>query len=177
MNPGVVETPDVMIAMPIKSVIHQVQTAIAVCERAGVESQYFSQIFSLSVARPQNVSHDAKPMVCLKVVEDDSRLAVKRLIDVVGAVVGIILLSPLMLLVAIALTLTQRWTRFVQPRALWLEQAALQKMYKFRTMVSNAESLQGSLEAQNEKSGPIFKIKNDPADHAPRPFPSDQLDR
>jgi len=36
------------------------------------------------------------------------------------------------------------------------------KMHKFRTMVSDAEALQASLEERNEAVGPVFKIKNDP---------------
>ena len=35
-------------------------------------------------------------------------------------------------------------------------------MYKFRTMVMNAEKLQAQLESRNEAQGPVFKIKNDP---------------
>ena len=36
------------------------------------------------------------------------------------------------------------------------------RMYKFRTMVTNAEELQAKLESQNEAQGPVFKIRNDP---------------
>src|SRR5436305_1966267 len=95
----------VMIAMPIKSCYDQIQRAIGVCEKAGVESEYLSQPFAVSVARPIHGSRHSHPVVRFKVVDDDFRLRVKRLIDIVGAVLGLLGLAPLMLLIAAAVAL------------------------------------------------------------------------
>src|SRR5581483_9484034 len=99
---------NVMIAMPIKSCYDQIQRAIATCERAGVESEFISQPFALSVARPHLVSDASTPVLRLKVVTDDFRLIVKRLIDLAGALVGLAVCAPLMAVVALAIVLTSR---------------------------------------------------------------------
>jgi hypothetical protein len=97
----------------------------------------------------------------MKVVNDDYRLVVKRLVDVVGAAVGLVLLSPLILVIAAAVKLTSPGpVFFAQERYGWRKRRF--KMYKFRTMVTNAEALQPSLESRNEVAGPVFKIANDP---------------
>ena len=56
----------VMIAMPIKSCYDDIQRTIAVCEQAGVESEYLSDTFDLSVARAQFGTLDAHPIVRLR---------------------------------------------------------------------------------------------------------------
>lgn len=152
---------NVMIALPIKSCYDDIQRSIAVCEQAGVESDYFADGFSLSVARTEYGALEQRPVMRFKVVQDDYRLVIKRAIDVIGSVVGLVLLAPLMIAVAIAIKLTSHGSvLFVQ------ERYGLNKrrfgMLKFRTMVPGAEALQAALESRNEASGPIFKIKTDP---------------
>lgn len=83
----------------------------------------------------------------------------KRLFDVVGALVLLVLLGPVMLATLVMLTITTRG------RPLFAQQRVgvggrLFKMYKFRTMCLNAEVLQQQI--KNEKDGPIFKNRRDP---------------
>ncbi|HEY1754107.1 MAG TPA: sugar transferase [Bryobacteraceae bacterium] len=152
---------EVLIALPAKSCYDQIQTTIQTCECAGVEARYLSDVFQLSLARPRFEPHETAPTVSLKVVQDDSRLLVKRAIDIVGAIVGLAVLGPLMLAITVAIRLTSPGPAlFAQERYGWNKRRF--RMYKFRTMVENADALQSSLEARNEKAGPIFKIKNDP---------------
>jgi exopolysaccharide biosynthesis polyprenyl glycosylphosphotransferase len=96
-------------------------------------------------------------------IQRRSRVArvTKRAIDIVGAAVGLVVLSPLFLLCALAVRLTSRGsTLFVQTRC-GLGGAPF-KFYKFRTMVEDAEERKGDLAHLNEMSGPIFKIRRDP---------------
>ncbi len=153
---------EVLIALPADSCYPQIQAAITVCERVGVEARYFfSDLFELSVAKPAFEGDGYAPLVRLKVVHDDARLLVKRAIDIAGAVLGLVLLGPLMLLIAAAIKLTSPGPAiFVQER--YGLRKRLFRMYKYRTMVPDAEQLQTRLEAQNEVSGPVFKIRNDP---------------
>lgn len=152
----------VLIALPADTCFPQIQYAISVCERAGVETKYFfSDMFELSVAKPAFEREENAPVVRLKVVHDDARLIVKRAIDAMAAVVGLVVLSPLMLLIAVAIRLTGPGpVIFVQERFGFRKR--LFRMYKFRTMIPEAEKLQKQLEPQNEVSGPVFKIRNDP---------------
>jgi exopolysaccharide biosynthesis polyprenyl glycosylphosphotransferase len=152
---------EVLIALPAKSSYEQIQSAIWTCERAGVEAKYRSDIFQLSLARPQFQADKTAPLVHLKVVQDGYRLLVKRCIDIAGAIVGVALFGPLMLAIALTIKLTSPGpVLFIQERYGLRKRHFL--MYKFRTMGMNAESLQATLEGQNEAAGPVFKIRNDP---------------
>lgn len=151
----------VLIALQAKSSYEQIQTAIQTCERAGVEAKYLPDVFELSLARPKFELHAETPVVSLKVVQDDHRLLVKRCMDVIGAVVGMIFFGPLMFAIAAAIRLTSPGpVIFAQERPGFRKRRFL--MYKFRTMVADAEKLQASLESSNEAQGPVFKIRNDP---------------
>lgn len=85
----------------------------------------------------------------------------KRIIDVAGALTGLILLSPVMLITAAAVKLTSKGpVFFVQERV--GKRGKIFRMYKFRSMVEDAEEHLEDLKNQNEMSGPMFKIKDDP---------------
>jgi exopolysaccharide biosynthesis polyprenyl glycosylphosphotransferase len=87
---------------------------------------------------------------------------IKRLLDLMGALLGIILLSPLFIFVAIAIKLTSAGPIFFRQERMGLHKKVFQ-MWKFRTMVTNAEQLQQELEAENQsQDGIMFKIKGDP---------------
>jgi lipopolysaccharide/colanic/teichoic acid biosynthesis glycosyltransferase len=89
------------------------------------------------------------------------RQAIKRVIDVVGSSIGLILLSPVFLAVAIAIKLTSKGPVFFTQQRFGYRRR-LFSIYKFRSMVWNAPELMAQLESQNEAVGPIFKIKRDP---------------
>lgn len=85
----------------------------------------------------------------------------KRSIDFVGAAVGLLILSPLLAVTAIAIKITAPGpVFFTQPRA--GKNGKPFTMYKFRTMVVDAEAQKASLRAQSEQDGPAFKMKHDP---------------
>jgi exopolysaccharide biosynthesis polyprenyl glycosylphosphotransferase len=151
----------VLIALPIRSCYQRIQETIATCERVGVESCYLADVFQCALARPEYQGSASAPVVALKVVQDDLRLIVKRGIDIVAASVGLVVLSPLLLAIALLIKLTSPGpVLFTQQR--YGYNRRLFHMYKFRTMVANAETLQITLEHLNEAGGPVFKIKQDP---------------
>ena len=86
----------------------------------------------------------------------------KRLVDFVGAAVGLVVLSPLLLAVAISIKLTSPGPVFFCQERIGLHGRIFQ-VWKFRTMTVNAPALQADLELHNQSSdGILFKIKNDP---------------
>ncbi|MEK3885264.1 sugar transferase [Paenibacillus sp. PL2-23] len=89
-------------------------------------------------------------------------LMVKRAMDVVGAGLGLIVLSPLFLIISILIKLENPTAPvfFYQMRV--GKKEVQFKMYKFRSMVPNAEKLLDSLLDQNEIEGAMFKMKEDP---------------
>ncbi|HII4499417.1 TPA: sugar transferase [Clostridium perfringens] len=86
----------------------------------------------------------------------------KRLIDILGSGFGLIILSPVFFIVAIAIKFedSKGSVLFSQKRV--GQYGKEFNMYKFRSMVSNAEELKDKLMEQNEMSGPMFKMKHDP---------------
>ena len=85
----------------------------------------------------------------------------KRCLDVGLALLGLVISTPIILIVAIAIKLTSKGPIFFrQMRAGQFGNAF--PMYKLRTMVVDAEELKEKLHLLNERDGPAFKIKNDP---------------
>lgn len=85
----------------------------------------------------------------------------KRALDVIASFLGLVILSPILLIVAILIKLESKGPAIFAQSRIGLNGKEF-KMYKFRSMVQNAEELKEKLAKQNEMSGPMFKIKNDP---------------
>lgn len=106
-------------------------------------------------------------------IEDESRIEVitkdesliyrfsKRLLDIICSALGLIILSPVLLIVAILIKLESKGPVIFSQARVGLNGNEF-KMYKFRSMVQNAEELKEKLAKQNEMSGPMFKMKDDP---------------
>jgi exopolysaccharide biosynthesis polyprenyl glycosylphosphotransferase len=91
-----------------------------------------------------------------------SQLVAKRAMDFMGALAGLIVLSPLLLLVSLAVRLTSRGPVFFRQNRVGLGGDEFE-MLKFRTMVADAEAQQAKLEAANVySSDPLFKLRSDP---------------
>lgn len=85
----------------------------------------------------------------------------KRTLDIIASTLGLIILSPILLVVAILIRLESKGPAIFSQKRIGLNKKEF-KMYKFRSMVQNAEELKEKLAKENEMSGPMFKIKNDP---------------
>ncbi|MDU2265749.1 exopolysaccharide biosynthesis polyprenyl glycosylphosphotransferase [Clostridium celatum] len=88
-------------------------------------------------------------------------LVVKRVIDITVSILGLIILSPLLLLVAILIKFESKGPIIFTQKRVGFKGNEF-NMLKFRSMVVNAEELKDKLKNNNEMSGPMFKMKNDP---------------
>ena len=86
---------------------------------------------------------------------------IKRLIDVVFSFIGVLALSPLFIIIAIIIKTTSKGPVLFSQKRVGKNGKEFE-MYKFRSMVVNAEELKEKLVAKNEMSGPMFKMKDDP---------------
>ncbi|MFW2490564.1 sugar transferase [Clostridium chromiireducens] len=85
----------------------------------------------------------------------------KRTMDILCSLTGLIILTPILLIVGLLIKLESKGPIiFAQERI--GKNGEVFKMYKFRSMVINAEELKEKLHCKNEMSGPMFKIKDDP---------------
>jgi len=153
---------EVIVALPAKSDYAAIEHTISVCERVGVQVQYRDDLFFDASRRGRcyRESYDSRKVI-LKMVEHDYRHRIKRGIDIVGALFGLILCAPVFLVVAILIKSTSPGPVFFLQQRYGLGRRIFW-IYKFRTMVVNAEAAQASLEHLNENSGPVFKIFKDP---------------
>jgi exopolysaccharide biosynthesis polyprenyl glycosylphosphotransferase len=152
---------EVVIALPVKSRYADVQEAIQICERVGVPIAYPADIFTHVRTAPRFETKGLAPVITFTNFRYGRWLAVKRGIDILFALLGVVVFAPLMLLAAAAIKATSRGpVFFVQERCGRHKRRF--KMYKFRTMVADAEIQQLALEARNEAAGPVFKIRSDP---------------
>ncbi len=92
---------------------------------------------------------------------DNTQQALKRMLDVVGSLLGLVLLSPLLLAVALAIKFTSEGPIFFRQKRVGADEKVF-VCYKFRSMYEDAEARQAKLEASNEADWAIRKIKNDP---------------
>ena len=151
----------VWIALPLKSRYAEAEKVVAVCERVGIESKIYSGIFQKTSPATRHEEWGSLSFIAHPVHAIGERQILKRCIDICGALLALVLLSWVFLAIAVALGLSSKGPIFyVQPRIGHGKRVF--RMFKFRTMVSNAEELQASLEPANELRGPVFKIKNDP---------------
>jgi exopolysaccharide biosynthesis polyprenyl glycosylphosphotransferase len=153
---------EVHVGLPVKSHYPQIQDTLRVCERIGVKAMYGADIFGRELARPRvDRAAGSTPRVELLVVADGWPLAVKRAVDIAGAALALLVFSPLMIAAAAAVKLTSAGPVVYAQERYGLNRRRF-RMLKFRTMVVDADRLQGTLEARNEATGPVFKIANDP---------------
>ncbi|MCQ2009550.1 sugar transferase [Sporolactobacillus sp. STSJ-5] len=89
-------------------------------------------------------------------------LVTKRAIDIIGAFIGLVLLSPLFLVVALLIKLEDPKGKVIFKQVRVGKNGKKFNIYKFRSMISNAEELLGDLLDCNETTGAMFKMKDDP---------------
>lgn len=151
----------VLIGLPIKSKYDEIQEVIRICENVGVKYIQMNDLFDTTRARLAAVEQEQPHPFMLSLLERDPRQYIKRLVDVVGALFILIMVSPIMIAAAIAVRMTGAGSIFfVQQR--YGHHRTRFPMFKFRTMVVDAEQRQAQLEAKNEAQGPVFKLKADP---------------
>jgi exopolysaccharide biosynthesis polyprenyl glycosylphosphotransferase len=132
------------------------------CHRRGVTVRIAPSTMEILVHRAEFVPGASVPLFELRPpVFDGFDYAVKRTFDFVVSVVLVVLLSPLMLVIAMAVAVSSRGPviyRSMRPGIGGESFACL----KFRTMRTGAEQMQADLESINEATGALFKIRHDP---------------
>jgi exopolysaccharide biosynthesis polyprenyl glycosylphosphotransferase len=89
------------------------------------------------------------------------KLGVKRLIDILGAALGLLMLSPLLTLIALIIKLDSPGPVVYRSFRVGKKGRTF-PFYKFRSMVANAEAIKEQLRCRNEREGLLFKINDDP---------------
>lgn len=140
----------------------EVRKTIRSCEELGVvfRLKHRDIQFNLSNAYASEIGN-TKFMTFSNIPYKASALAAKKFMDVSVSSILLIILSPLLLFITIVIRLTSRGPVIYRQARVGLRGRQFD-LYKFRTMVANADQIRVGLEAQNEADGPAFKIKDDP---------------
>jgi exopolysaccharide biosynthesis polyprenyl glycosylphosphotransferase len=167
---GVADITSILKAHPLDEVIIAVSTrclgeiapVMEACEREGVQVRIISDFLG-DIAKKIRVDVVYNlPVVSISYIpENKTALAIKRGMDIVISFVLLILLSPLMLLITLAIKLISPGPVFYQWNVVGFNKRPFTS-WKFRTMVQNADQLKEKLSSANEMEGPVFKIRNDP---------------
>ena len=145
-----------------KVVPSEVRNIVRSCEELGV-------IFRLKNINGKGIiSNSVKSVIAdnlfltfINVPHNTVALAVKKIEDIFGSLLGILLLLPIFITIALAIKLTSRGPAIYKQSRVGLRGRQFE-MYKFRTMVANADKSRKELEGKNEADGPAFKIREDP---------------
>jgi exopolysaccharide biosynthesis polyprenyl glycosylphosphotransferase len=153
---------EVVMALPVRSFHAHGSDIAALCEEQGIVLRLLSNIFNLKVARPKVEELEGDYLITHTTgAVEGWPVLVKRSIDFSVSLALIVLLSPILLIVSILIKLTSPGPVFFVQKRLGLSKRRF-SIYKFRTMVADAEQKIHELEGLNEVSGPVFKIRNDP---------------
>ncbi|MFE5864458.1 sugar transferase [Streptomyces virginiae] len=128
----------------------------------GLELAVFPGLVEVSVKRLETLS--AGGLAVLRVAPPVSRgvqTLLKSALDRVGAAAGLMLLSPVLLGIVLAIRLGSRGPAFYRQRRIGRDGVPF-VMWKFRTMVVDADALKAELSGSNENDGLMFKMRRDP---------------
>jgi exopolysaccharide biosynthesis polyprenyl glycosylphosphotransferase len=153
---------EIAIYLPLRSFYEHAAQVAALCEQHGIVMRFASDIFGLKTARSRTEEFEGDHHVAAYTgVRDGWPMIIKRTLDIVISLILIVLLAPLFLVIALLIKFSSKGPIFFNQERLGLNKRRF-SIHKFRTMVPNAEEMIAALEEQNEVSGPVFKIKNDP---------------
>jgi len=145
-----------------RALFDEVENAIRACELEGVEVWLVADFFKTQICRTSFDDFYGQPILVFRTAPEASwQSVIKQLIDVVGAILLLVILSPLLLLFALLVKITSPGPIFFQQQRSGLNGRPF-TLYKFRSMVTNAEQLKHELAAMNEMEGPVFKLTGDP---------------
>src|SRR6266404_955065 len=156
------EHPDELIVSAVDLAEEELLDLVEEAHRFGVKVRVAPTTADLLTQRGEYVAGQGVPLFELRPpVFAGFDWAVKRVFDASVSFVLIALATPLWAVIALAVKLDSPGPVFYRDRRVGLGEAEF-GMFKFRSMYTGAASRQGALEADNEASGPLFKIKDDP---------------
>ncbi|MEM7802166.1 MAG: sugar transferase [Chloroflexota bacterium] len=151
----------VLIALPGDMHV-EIKRLINICRSVGTEVLVAPDLFQLSLSHVQSTNMGGIPMLKMKEIRiSPLEIALKRLLDL--TIIAVIAIPALILglIIAIAIKLDSKGPVFYAGTRVGRDGQDF-KMFKFRSMVVDADSMRDALIDLNEKDGPIFKIKDDP---------------
>ena len=140
----------------------QVEAAIRACELEGVEAWLVADFFKAEISRTSFDDFYGWPVLVFRSTPESSwPRVVKQVLDSVGSFLVLVVGWWVFAILALLIKMTSPGPVLFRQQRSGINGRPF-TLYKFRTMVTNAEQLQHELAAMNEMSGPVFKVTNDP---------------
>ncbi len=154
---------EILLCLPVKTHYDTLSMLIHCAEEQGVMVRVDTDLFDKKIAQSKIDYIQAYPLMTLYTgAMNKPSVIVKYLIDFFGSLVLLILFTPIFIVVALAIKLTTKGPVFFSQDRIGVNKR-LFKIFKFRTMVVDAEAKIADIEHLNERKGQVaFKIKNDP---------------
>ena len=132
------------------------------CHENHLPFKFVPNIYQTLTANASFDTFAGVPLVELKrTALDGWGNVIKRIVDVAGSILGLLIYSPLFLIVAVAIKWETEGPVFVRLER--ISRSRRFKLIKFRSMIKDAEKYKNYLEGLNERlDGPLFKMRNDP---------------
>ncbi len=140
----------------------KIRDIINLCAEVGITFRIQSELLNIASSRSHISYINQFPFLTFMNTPDNYlALKMKCAMDYLGAFFIVTIVSPVLLIIALAIKLDDGGPVFFKQTRVG-KNGRLFYCIKFRTMVTNAEALKSSLMDQNEQKGPVFKMKNDP---------------
>jgi exopolysaccharide biosynthesis polyprenyl glycosylphosphotransferase len=153
---------DELIIVADRETLNDFTDTLLHCEELGVTTRVVLNFFPHSFSRIELNEFDGFPLLTFSTTPtNEVLLIVRRVMDIVLALVLAIIWLPVTLIIALLIKLTSPGPVFFKQDRCGLN-GRLFTMYKLRSMVDNAEQLRFELETLNEMDGPVFKSSRDP---------------
>lgn len=152
---------EIVICLPMKSFYDRIASIIDLCEEQGITVRILTEMFNLRFAQWKTERLGKESLVLYGGHIEGAQVLVKRALDIFVSTILLIVFSPLFLVIAILMKATSPgMILFIQERV--GTNKRIFSLYKFRTMVPDAEEQMKEIEHLNEVDGPVFKIRDDP---------------
>ncbi len=157
-----VDTIDEVLYIKDQVIPPEVRSTIRICEEFGVVFRLMTKDKAprLTNAFITNVANE-RFLTFTNIPHNQFALAVKKSMDFSVSVILLIILFPIMLITGLLIWLTSKGPVIYKQARVGLRGRQF-NLYKFRTMVINADEIKDELKPENEMDGPAFKIKDDP---------------
>ncbi len=153
---------EVLICTPVKSFYVQAALILEQCEEQGITVRFVSNMFKPTIGQSRVERLEDEMVVTIDTGSMfGPTVLIKRALDIVAALTLLIALSPVFVIVALAIRASSPGPIFFVQERVGLNKRRF-PLCKFRTMVPDAEARITELESRNEVNGPAFKIKKDP---------------
>ena len=154
---------EVVVALPMASFYQRTAQIVSLCKTHGIRVRVIGQLFETHFNQPTlaTIEANAATITVHDPAWSEVSAFVKRFFDVIVSATLLLIMMPVLVLVALAISLTSKGPVFFRQTRLGIGKRHF-KIFKFRTMVDNASEMIKDLEHMNEMGGPTFKLKNDP---------------